>query len=150
MVLFIFTLAIFLIVLFYLAIALSLIIGRRSKCEEYEYALRKSFERRYNFSMGVMVYLDEGTSDRIRSLIKYVRGGLPLMEEYAINKEFGTLLSSLDLSASDALELRMLSQDISGRVTDFNKETERFNSSVFSIFLRPVSKMCHVRRIDRL
>lgn len=72
------------------------------------------------------------------------------MEEYAINKEFGTLLSSLDLSASDALELRMLSQDISGRVTDFNKETERFNSSVFSIFLRPVSKMCHVRRIDRL
>ena len=150
MVLFIVTLVIFLVVLFYLAIVLSLILRSRGCYEEYEYVLRKAYDRRYNLALGATVYLSDEVSRTIDTYLKGIRGGISLKEEFELNNAFASLLDTIAFSESDSMELGMLSLDIDRKVDAYNKKIDEFNSFVFSILVRPVSKLCHVKKMEKL
>lgn len=150
MTIFLITLAIFLLLLLYLAITLSIILEKRGQCEDHEYVLKKAFERRYNLAHAISLYLKKEDGDALLSVVESSRRCCDIKEESERNKPFVAFISKLKIEKEDEVEFAMVSLDIDRKIEACNAAIRSFNKVVFSTFVSPVAKMCRVERKEEI
>lgn len=148
MVYFFISLLLFLFVLLYFAVSLAIILKYRTRAEEREYALKKTYICRYDFIYWAVRGCNH-TDELLRAREEAMRQRT-ILEIANANKRLDALISGMKLSEDDARYLGVLNKDILKEIENYNHSAQTFNKRVFSLFLRPIAKMCKVKPLEML
>ena len=137
------SIAIFMILVFLLAISLSNILKKRGRAELAEYHLKNAYSNRYRYIASCIE-----KSKELESLIKDALKQNDLKKVKTINDEISIAIDSMQLENKEkTLELETA---IKRDIKEYNKAVDAFNKSAFSALNRFASRVCKLKRMEKI